>query len=187
MARVGVLGAIAAVLYIWPEIPVIPPIYKLDLSTLPVLLAGFSMGPVHALVVLLIKDLTGLLHTSSVGIGELADFLVSGAFVVVASLFYAKRRSFKGALIGMALGIVTMTLAGALANYYIMFPFYMGAFNMTSEAIVGMIAKTIPAVDSMWKLILLATMPFNLLKGLVLSLVTLLIYKRLSPLLHAKA
>ena len=86
----------------------------------------------------------------------------------------------------MALGIVVMVAAGALANYFIMIPFYMKVMNFSAEAIVGMIANVIPAVDSMGKLILLATAPFNLLKGVVLCLVTLLVYKRLSPLLHGK-
>lgn len=186
MARIGVLGAIAAVLFYFPEIPIIPPIFKLDFSTLPALLAGFSMGPVSGLLVVLIKDATGLMHSSSMGVGELADLLMSGVFVVAASLVYARRRSFKGALLGMLLGIVLMTLVGTLANYYIMIPFYVSAFKMSNEAIIGMVAGTIPAVDSLWKLILFATVPFNLLKGVVLCLVTMLIYKRLSPLLHVR-
>lgn len=186
LARIGVLGAIASLLYLWPEIPVIPPIYKLDFSTLPVLLGGFAMGPVSSLFILLIKDLTGLLHSSTMGVGELADFLCSGLFVVSACLVYRRERTRAGALKGMALGIVVMVAAGALANYFIMIPFYMKVMNFSAEAIVGMIANVIPAVDSMGKLILLATAPFNLLKGVVLCLVTLLVYKRLSPLLHGK-
>ncbi len=186
MARIGVLGAIAAVLYVFPEIPVIPPIYKLDFSTLPALLAGFSMGPVCGLLVLLVKDVTGLFHTSTMGIGELADFLMSGAFVVAAALVYARNRSLKGALMGMSLGILTMTVMGALTNYYVLIPFYVSAFHMSEEQIIGMVAEVIPQIDSIGKLILLATVPFNLLKGLALSVVTGLIYKRLSPLLHVK-
>lgn len=186
LARIGVLGAIASLLYLWPEIPVIPPIYKLDFSTLPVLLGGFAMGPVSSLFILLIKDLTGLLHSSTMGVGELADFLCSGLFVVSACLVYRRERTRAGALKGMALGVVVMVAAGALANYFIMIPFYMKVMNFSAEAIVGMIANVIPAVDSMGKLILLATAPFNLLKGVVLCLVTLLVYKRLSPLLHGK-
>ncbi len=186
LARIGVLGAIASLLYLWPEIPVIPPIYKLDFSTLPVLLGGFAMGPVSSLFILLIKDLTGLLHSSTMGVGELADFLCSGLFVVSACLVYRRERTRAGALKGMALGVVVMVAAGALANYFIMIPFYMKVMNFSAEAIVGMIANVIPTVDSMGKLILLATAPFNLLKGVVLCLVTLLVYKRLSPLLHGK-
>lgn len=186
LTRIGVLSAISAVLFIFPEITIIPPIYKLDFSTLPALLAGFSLGPVSGVLVVLIKDITGLLHSSSMGVGELADFLMSASFVYAASIVYKKRHNFKGAVMGMLLGIVVSTIISALTNYYIMIPFYVGAFNMTNEAIVAMIAKAIPAVTSLWKLILFATVPFNLIKGVVLCLVTMLIYKRLSPLLHVK-
>lgn len=184
MARIAILGAISAILYVFPEIPVIPPIFKLDFSTFPALLAGFSLGPVGGLLVIAVKDLTGLTHTSSMGIGELADLLMSGAFVMAASMVYARRKTFKGAVTGMALGTLAITLMGVLANYFIMIPFYGAVFNMTNEMIIGMVQKTIPAVDNMWKLILLAVVPFNILKGIALSAVTVLTYKRLSPLLH---
>lgn len=186
VARVGVMGAIAAILYYVPEIPVIPPIYKLDFSTLPALLCSFAMGPVSGLAVLLIKDLTGLLHSSSMGVGELADFLTSGAFIVVASLMYRREKTRKNAVAGMLCGLIAMVIVGALANYYIMIPFYVNAMGMPLESIVSMIAKTIPAVDSLVKLILLATVPFNLLKGAVLCVITFALYKRVSPLLHAQ-
>lgn len=187
LARIGVLGAISAVLYYFPEIPIIPPIYKLDFSTLPALLGGFAMGPVSGLLILLIKDLTGLLHSSSLGVGELADFLMSGAFVLAASLIYRRDKTRKGALLGMALGVFAIALVGALTNYYIMLPFYITAMHMPAEAIIAAIAATVPAVDSLWKLILLATLPFNLLKGVVLAAVTFLLYKHLSPILHGRA
>lgn len=185
IARIGVLGAVASILFYFPEIPVIG-FYKLDFSTLPALLGAFAMGPVAGLVINLIKDITGLLHSSSAGVGELADLLVSGSFVVVAGLWYRHARTRKGALIGMALGTLFMALVGALTNYYIMIPFYINTMNFPEGAIIGMMAKVIPAIDSMFKLILFATIPFNLLKGIVLSLATLLLYKRLSPLLHDK-
>lgn len=186
LARIAVLSAIASVLYFIPGIPIVPPIYKLDFSGVPVLLGGFAMGPVAALMIQLIKDLIGLTFTSSAGVGELADFLMTGSFALAASLVYGRMKTRKGALLGMLLGIVAIVVMGAVTNLYIMIPFYMGAFSMTEEAIVGMIAGAIPMVDSMTKLILLATVPFNLIKGVVLCAVTYLLYKPLSPLLHGK-
>ncbi|MEG2387451.1 MAG: ECF transporter S component [Clostridia bacterium] len=183
ITRVGVLGAIAAVLYFFPEIPVIG-FYKLDFSTLPALLAGFALGPVAGLIVVLIKDVIGMTHSTSMMVGELADFLCSGAFVVVSALIYKKHRNFKGALISMGVGIVVMTIIGALANYFIMIPFYINQMNFPEEAVIGMMAAVIPAVDSVFKLVLMVTAPFNVLKGVVLCVLTLLMYKRLSHLLH---
>ena len=186
IARVGVLGAIAALLFLIPGIPIVPPIYKLDFSTVPVLLGGFSLGPVPGLLILLIKDLVGLTNSSSMGVGELADFLASAAMMLTAVAIYRRHHSRRGALIGLIAGTAVMTAAAALINYYIVIPVYVAAMNMPAEAIVSMIGKVIPAVDSLPKLIAFATTPFNLLKGVVLSVITFLLYKRLSPLLKGE-
>lgn len=185
VARVGVLGAIAAILFYIPGIPIIG-FYKLEFSALPALLGGFAMGPWAALAITFIKDVTGLLHSSSAFVGELADFLCSSAFVVVASLWYGRHKTYKGALAGMAMGVLALALMGALANYFILIPFYINQMNFAEAAIIGMMAKVIPAIDSMFKVILMATVPFNLLKGVVVSVITLLLYKRLSPFLHGR-
>ena len=185
IARVGVLGAVAAILFYFPEIPVIG-FYQLDFSNLPALLGGFAMGPWAGLAIVAIKDVTGLLHSTSAMVGEVADFLCSGAFVVVSALIYQRHKTYKGALAGMGAGIAVMALVGALANYYIMIPFYIGRMGFPEEQIIGMMAAVIPAVDSIFKLILLVTLPFNLLKGVVLCALTLLLYKRLSGLLHGR-
>ena len=186
IARVGVLGAIAALLFLIPGIPIVPPIYKLDFSTVPVLLGGFSLGPVPGLLILLVKALVGLTNSSSMGVGELADFLASAAMMLTAVAIYRRHHSRRGALIGLIAGTAVMTAAAALINYYIVIPFYVAAMNMPAEAIVSMIGKVIPAVDSLPKLIAFATTPFNLLKGVVLSVITFLLYKRLSPLLKGE-
>ena len=186
IARVGVLGAIAALLFLIPGIPIVPPIYKLDFSTVPVLLGGFSLGYVPGLLILLIKDLVGLTNSSSMGVGELAEFLASAAMMLTAVAIYRRHHSRRGALIGLIAGTAVMTAAAALINYYIVIPFYGAAMNMPAEAIVSMIGKVIPAVDSLPKLIAFATTPFNLLKGVVLSVITFLLYKRLSPLLKGE-
>ena len=186
IARVGVLGAIAALLFLIPGIPIVPPIYKLDFSTVPVLLGGFSLGYVPGLLILLIKDLVGLTNSSSMGVGELADFLASAAMMLTAVAIYRRHHSRRGALIGLIAGTAVMTAAAALINYYIVIPFYVAAMNMPAEAIVSMFGKVIPAVDSLPKLIAFATTPFNLLKGVVLSVITFLLYKRLSPLLKGE-
>ncbi len=183
ITRVGVLGAIAAVLAYIPGIPVIPPIYKLDFSNVPALLGGFSMGPLQGLCILLIKDVVSLGNTSSMGVGELADIMTGAAMMIPAALIYKRNRTLKGALTGLLVGIVSTVVVGAVANYFIMIPFYVNVMHMPLETILAMIAQVIPPVDTLPKLILLATSPFNLLKGAALAAVTCLMYKRLSPLL----
>jgi len=184
VTRVGVLSAVAAILFLIPGIPIFPPIYKLDFSTLPPLLGGFAMGPVAGVVITFIKAAIGCITSASRGVGELADFLVSSALVVSASLIYRRNRTLKGALIGMGVGIVLMTAVGALANYYVLIPFYQNVRGIPVEAIVGMMKAIIPAIDSLWDMILMVTVPFNLIKGTVLCVITGLLYKRLSRFLH---
>ena len=182
MTRIAILAAAASILFLI-EIPVVA-FYKLDLSNIPVLLGAFSMGPVPGLAILAIKSAIGLLHSSSAGVGELADFVMGAALVLPAALIYHRNKSRKTAVIGMAVGTLCMVVAGALMNKWVMLPFYMGAFHMDMEGIIK--AAKVAAVDSEWKLLLLVTGPFNLLKGVVLSIVTALIYKPLSPRLHEK-
>ena len=182
MTRIAILAAAASILFLI-EIPIVA-FYKLDLSNIPVLLGAFSMGPVPGVIILALKSAIGLLHSSSAGVGELADFVMGAALIIPASVIYHRKKSRKNAIIGMAIGTVCMVIVGVLMNKWVMLPFYMGAFHMDMDGIIK--AAGVAGVDSEWKLLLLVTGPFNLLKGVVLSIVTALIYKPLSPILHGK-
>ena len=184
MTRIAILRALSAVLFPL-EIPIVA-FYKLDFSTLPALLGAFSMGPLPGLAILLIKDLSRLAYSSSMYVGELADFIMSAAFILPASLIYRKHKTRKTALVGMAVGTLCMIVVSVLVNWKMMIPFYMTAFHMDMEAIIGMAQKALPFVDTEWKVLLYVTAPFNLLKGFVLSLLTFVLYKRLSPMLHVR-
>ena len=182
MTRIAILAAAASILFLL-EIPVVA-FYKLDLSNIPVLLGAFSMGTVPGLIILGLKSAIGLLHSSSAGVGELADFIMGAALLIPASVIYHRNKTRKNALIGMVIGTICTAVVGVLVNKFIMLPFYMGAFHMDMEGILSY-AK-VSGVDTEWKLLLLITGPFNLLKGAVLSVVTFLIYKPLSPILHSR-
>ena len=182
LTRMALLAALASILFLI-EIPVVA-FYKLDLSNIPVLLGAFSMGTVPGLIILALKSLIGLLHSSSAGIGELADFIMGAALVIPASVIYHRHKTRKNALIGMGIGTLCTMIISVFVNKWIMIPFYMGAYHMDMQGILKY--ANVAGVDSEWKLLGMITAPFNLLKGLVLSLVTGLIYKPLSPLLHQK-
>ncbi|MBR5960230.1 MAG: ECF transporter S component [Clostridia bacterium] len=182
MTRVAILAAAASILFLI-QIPIVA-FYKLDLSNIPVLLGAFSMGPIPGMMILALKSLIGLLSSSSAGIGELADFIMGAALVLPAALIYQQNKTRKNAIIGMAVGTLCMVIAGVLTNKFILLPFYMGAFHMDMDGILRF--ANVAGVDSEWKLLLMITGPFNLLKGVVLSVVAGLIYKPLSPILHAK-
>lgn len=182
LTTVAILAAISAVLFMI-EIPIVL-FYKLDLSHLPVLLGAFSMGPVAGTMILLVKSILGLLHSSSQGVGELADFIMGFAMMLPAALIYQRNKTRKGAIIGMVVGTVAATIAAVFTNLYIMIPFYGVILGKSVEEIVGFGASIVPAVDSTWKFVLLITAPFNLFKWIVISILDALMYKPLSPILH---
>lgn len=167
MTRIAILGAISAVLFMWPEITIIPPFYKLDFSTLPVLLGGFAMGVGPGVLIVAIKDLIGLTHSGTAGVGELADFIMTCAMLIPAVLVYQRKKTRKGALISLAIGSVAMIAVAALVNAFLLFP---------------MLTKAMPSLE----FILTSTLPFNLLKAVVISAITYFVYKPLSPILHVK-
>ena len=185
MTRCGILAAMAVILY-YIEIPVVA-FYKLDLSTLPAILAGFAMGPLPGVAVVVIKNLVHMLGTSTACVGELADIIMSSCFVVPASLIYRRHKDRKSAVLSMLIGTVLMTIAGVLVNYFILIPAYQTLMNLPLEVIVDMGTKVWSYIDNKVKLVIFITAPFNVLKGTVLSVVTYLLYKRVSPLLHQKS
>ncbi len=182
LTGIAILGALSSILFLF-EIPIVL-FYKLDFSNLPVLLGTFAYGPLGGTFVLLIKDLTGLLHTTTGGIGQLADFLNGIIFVIIAGFYYKKDRTRKGALIGMLISVLVSTVASVLINMYILIPFYIP--NDGAAVVTKMAQAQFPFVDSFFKVMLLITAPFNILKGAVVSAITFILYKKLSPILHGK-
>ena len=184
MTTSAILAAISAILFM-VEIPVVL-FYKLDVSSLPVLLGTFALGPIQGLIIQAIKSLLGLLHSTSQGVGELADFLMGAAMLLPAGIIYHFVRNRKGAILGMGAGTIVATIVGVLSNLFIMIPFYSVAFGMPIESIIGMGQELIPAIDTEFKFVLMITAPFNLFKWIIISALTGLAYKPLSPLLHGK-
>ena len=182
IARIAVLTALASILFMI-EIPIVA-FYKLDLSNLPVLLGAFAMGPVAGVIILALKSFIGMMHSTSMYVGELADFIMGAAMVLPAAWLYRRNKSRKTALVGMTIGTVSMIVVAVLVNWLIMIPFYMNAYGMPMEAVIGMATAVLPFVDTEIELLLYVTAPFNLLKGIVLSALTYVLYKHLSPLLH---
>lgn len=185
MTRCGILAAMAVILY-YIEIPVVA-FYKLDLSTLPAILAGFAMGPFRAWRWSSSRIWCTCSARARPGVGELADIIMSSCFVVPASLIYRRHKDRKSAVLSMLIGTVLMTIAGVLVNYFILIPAYQTLMNLPLEVIVGMGTKVWSYIDNTVKLVIFITAPFNMLKGTVLSVVTYLLYKRVSPLLQQKS
>ncbi len=187
MAKMGILGAVAGVLMLLEiPLPFAPAFYEIDLSEVAVFLGTFAMGPVAGIIIEAVKILVNLVitGTATAGVGEFANFLIGCCLVVPAGIIYKRNKNIKNAIIGMVAGILCMTVAGALLNYFLLIPVYAKAFGIPVEAIVEMGTKINPNINSLWDLILLANVPFNLLKGVLSGVITFLIYKKLSPILH---
>jgi riboflavin transporter FmnP len=120
--------------------------------------------------------------TSTAGVGELANFAVGCAFVVPAGIVYKMMKSRKGALIGCVTGTLVMIVLGCVINAYVLLPFYANAFEMPIDALIAMGTAVNPAINSLLTFVMLAVAPFNLLKGVLVSLITFLLYKRISRL-----
>lgn len=186
IAKTGILAAAAIILMILEfPLPLMPGFLKFDVSEVPVLLAAFALGPWSAVIIELIKNLVHYPLSGTFGVGELANFIVGCAFVVPAGILYRLRHDKKTAILGMIVGTLSMTIVGCLMNYYFMIPFYVKAMNFPMEAIIeGAKAVGNLSVKDLPTLIVFVFAPFNLFKGIVVSFIVALIYKRISPLLH---
>ena len=183
------LGALAGVLmFIKFPIPIAPSFYKLDFSDTACLVGGFALGPLAAVLICLIKNLINVIleGTTTAFVGEISNFLMSCALCVTAAVIYKKDHTKKGAIKSMITGVIVLVIASALINYFILIPAYVKFMNIPLEAIIGMGAKIFPSIDSLWKLVLLCTVPFNFIKGVSVCLITFIIYKRISPLINGR-
>ena len=187
LVRVAMLSAVATILMLF-EFPlpfIAPPFYEIDLSEVPVFIGAFAMGPLAGVVIEGVKILLNLIINGTVtaGVGEAANFVMGVVFVLPAALIYKRKKTKSNAVLGLVIGTVVMTVSSCFINAFVMLPVFAGAFKMPIDVIVGMGTKIWPAVDTMLEFVLLCVAPFNLLKGVIVSVVTMLIYKYVSPLL----
>jgi riboflavin transporter FmnP len=189
IAMIGMLSALAfIIMYFEVPLPFLPSFYKIDFSEVPVLIGGFAMGPVAAAIIEAVKVILHLVikGTPTAGIGDFANFIIGCGLVVPASIVYKYHKSRKSAMIGMTVGVLVMAIVGGLLNAFVLLPAYAAAFHMPMEAIIGMGTSVNPAIVDLPTLVLFATTPLNLIKGILASILTLLLYKRVSPLIHGR-
>jgi len=184
LVKIAMLSAVSFVLMLlsFPIAAVFPAFLKLDLSDLPALLGGFALGPVAGILIELIKNILNILikGTDTGGVGELSNFIVGCFFVVPASIIYVSHKSKRNAYLGLLIGTLFMTVSACFSNYYLIIPLYQKF--MPLDQIVA--SSPLKIVKDMKTFILFAIVPFNLLKCAVISAATILIYKKVSPILH---
>lgn len=186
MAMIGMFSALATILMIL-EIPVFftPGFYKLDFSELPALVGGYAFGPVAGVMIEFCKILLKLMTkgTSTAMVGELANFVVGCSFILPASFLYWLKKSKKSAIFSSIVGTLIMTVVGSWLNGLYLLPTFANMFGMPLTSLVGMGTAVNPYIKDVTTLVLFAVVPLNLLKGSIVSLITILIYKKLSPIL----
>lgn len=161
---------------------VIPSFVKMDFSEVPALIASFALGPAAGVIVCFIKNLIHLSITTTSGVGELANFLIGAALVFPAGMIYKYRHNKLYAIIACFAGAIIMGLASYPINLWITYPFY---YNfLPKEVIINMYKAILEWVDSIEMSLLVFNLPFTMVKGLAVAVITVLIYKPLSPIIH---
>ena len=184
----ALLGALSSVIMLLSfSVPFMPSFLKFDLSDLPALIASFSLGPVSGVLVCLIKNLINLAFegTTTFYIGELANFIYGACLVLPAGIIYKYKKTRRAALLSALLGSLIVAVVCIPINYYLVYPIY--CKFMPLEAILGSYRAILPVEG--WGLIQYIAAfnaPFSLLKGVLVTLVTFVLYKRISPIIKGK-
>ena len=186
MAIVAIMSALSIVLMMLEfSVPIVPGFLKFDISDFPSLLTSFAIGPWAGVAVCLLKNLLHLFFTSTMGVGELANFIISASFAFAAGAIYSRKHTKTGAVIGALVGAIAAALICVPVNYFITYPFY-AKVMIPMEAIIGMYQAILPSVDGLLEALLIFNLPFTFAKGAVCILLTFLVYKPLSPILKGK-
>ena len=180
VVKVGLLSAVAFLL-MFVEMPIpglFPDFLKIDISDMPALIAGLAMGPAAGICVEIVKNfLHTIVATTTGGVGELANIVVGSAFVVATSLVYRNKRNIKGLIIGFVCGTIAITLVGSVVNYFFLLPFYGQLMGM--DAIIAIGKAVNPNVHNLATFVLWFIAPFNIIKGVMISVLSIPLYKKL--------
>ena len=177
IVTIPMLAAVAFILqYLEVPVPLMPSFLKLDFSTLPALIGGLMYGPVAGIIIEVLKNTLHMLFKNTDGllIGELANVVAGASFILPAVLLQRSGQGKKGFLSGLALGTLLMTIVMAVANAYVLLPAYAALYQMPMAELLAMFNAT-----SVWSLVMVGSVPFNLFKGVVLALVAYPVYAKL--------
>ncbi len=178
----AMLSAVSYLLaFIEFPVPLSPSFAKMDLSDLPALIGAFAFGPIVGVTIELVKNALQLLSTSTGGVGELANFAMGASFAFTAGMIYRFNKTKKTAWISCIIASVVMGIMAAIMNYFVLLPMF--EMFMPIEQVIASFGEFIPFIKTKADVVLLNALPFNILKGLVISLITMLSYKRLTPIL----
>lgn len=176
LITISMLSAIAFILtFIKFPLPFLPPYLTLDFSDVPTLLATFLLGPIAGILVALIKNILNFLFNMGDPVGPVANFLAGVSFLL--SAYYVTKRQClhsdtpRSLVVGLAIGTIVMTIVLSILNYFVLLPLY------------GMIFNLGDVFNNLKIIILSGVIPFNIIKGIVISIIFTLLYRRLKRVL----
>ncbi|MCR2033554.1 ECF transporter S component [Anaerofustis stercorihominis] len=185
MVVTAMLSAVSFLLaFLEIPMPLSPSFAMMDLSDLPALIGSFALGPITGVIIELIKNGLQMFSTNTGGIGELANFFMGASFVFTAGIIYKRRKTKKTALVACILASVVMAVVAGLLNYFVLLPMY--SVFMPLEQVIAAFSEIIPFIKTKLDVILFSAIPANIIKGLIISVFTMLIYKGVSPILKGE-
>ncbi len=180
LVKIAIMSAVAFVIMLVETPPLFSTFLKIDFSDIVAIIVGFSIGPLAGVAVQLIKNLLHLMMSTTSGVGELGNFLVGGAFVFVAGHIYHQNKTRKQAVFSLIAGSLAMIIMAIVANVFILLPLYASVLGFKTEMIVELTSSVNPWVTDLTSFVLFAIAPFNLIKVILVSVVTFVIYKKIS-------
>ena len=184
MVKMAIFAAISGVLMLFKfPLPFAPSFMTVDFADIATLMSGFILGPVSGVLTVILKNLINLMlnGTTTAYVGELSNTIIGISFVLVSSLVYNRRKTMRGALLGLGLGILVMTAIATLSNYFIIFPMYGKIMGKSLDEFAQFVP--LERVKNFKDMLLISIIPFNLVKGFLNALVTFLTYKKVSRLM----
>lgn len=184
LLKISLLGVFSGIL-MFLEFPtfIFPVFLKMDFSDLPAIIGAFAMGPLAGVLIELIKNVIhGLFASSTVLIGELANFVVGTIFVATAGLIYKYNKTKKRAYVSLSIGVIAMSVGATIFNYYLFIPLYEKFLGVKIESLINLSSRFNNLIVDLKTLVFFTIFPFNFLKGIIISIITIIIYKKLSHL-----
>ncbi len=181
----ALLASISYILaFIEFPVPLSPSFARMDLSDIPALIGAFALGPATGVIIELIKNVLQLLSTSTAGVGELANFLIGASYVWIAGFIYKYKRTKKGAISAYIISSIVMGVVATIVNYFILLPLF--ETFMPIDQLIASFSEFLPFIQTKLDVVLYNVLPFNVIKGLVVGLVTMVVYKKLTPVLKGE-
>ena len=182
MVSIAMLAAIGTVLQ-FVAFPIMPAFsfLKIDFSDIPILLGMFLYGPLAGVITAFVRSLLHLFLTGLAPqnmVGDFASFLASSIFTLPIFYFFGKKKNIRtNRIVGLVSGILALTIFMSIANYFVITPIYLQLYGVTTQQFLG---------TSLASYVAIGIVPFNLIKGLLVSGVFLVLHAKLLPWLSKK-